>query len=90
MHRKAPWDDAYPPGLSADVEIETFPVHTLVDETAGKWPDRFAIDFRGSEIGYPALADAIDRTAQRFLNEVDAAADFLQDNQVSGVVMGRC
>lgn len=62
----APWELAYPPGLSADMEIETFPVHELVDRAAEQWPDRPAIDFRGRKISYAQLAEAINIVAARF------------------------
>ncbi len=63
----APWEISYPPGMKAGMEIETFPVHDLVDKAAAKWPDRAALDFRGRKISYRELADAIDIAAGRFV-----------------------
>ncbi|MEX0344489.1 MAG: AMP-binding protein [Rhizobiaceae bacterium] len=63
-----PWEDSYPPGLSAGMEIETFPVNDLVSEAAAKWPDRPALDFRGRKITYAELAAAIDIAAGRFVS----------------------
>ncbi len=63
-----PWEASYPPGLTAGMEIETFPVHDLVGEAAAKWPDRPAIDFRGAKITYRELAAAINATAARFVS----------------------
>ncbi len=61
-----PWEACYPPGMTAGMTIETFPVHDLVGQSAVKWPDRPAIDFRGRKISYGALAKAIDAAAARF------------------------
>lgn len=66
MAPAAPWERAYPPGLAADAEIATFPVHDLPDRAAAQWPERPAFDFRGRKISYAALAAAANAAASHF------------------------
>ena len=58
-----PWLDSYPEGVRWDIEIDPAPVQTLLDQTAGKWPNKPAVNFMGRQISYAELLDLANRTA---------------------------
>ncbi|RST88194.1 dicarboxylate--CoA ligase PimA [Aquibium carbonis] len=62
----APWRASYPAGLSPDVTLAGFPVHAIVDEAAGQWPDRTAAVFRGATVTFAELALQVDRAGRAF------------------------
>ncbi|MDN2579423.1 AMP-binding protein [Aquibium sp. ELW1220] len=62
----APWRALYPAGLSPDARLAGFAVHAIVDEAAGKWPDRAAAIFRDTTLTFGELAAQVDRTARAF------------------------
>jgi long-chain acyl-CoA synthetase len=62
----APWRARYPAGLSPDARLTGFAVHAVVDEAAGKWPDRTAAVFRDTTLSFADLAAQIHRTARAF------------------------
>ena len=47
-----PWLDSYPQGVRWDIDIDPAPVQTLLDQTAGKWPNKPAVNFMGRQISY--------------------------------------
>ena len=62
----APWRASYPAGLSPDATLAGFPVHGIVDEAAGQWPDRTAAVFRGVTMTFAELALQVDRAGRAF------------------------
>jgi long-chain acyl-CoA synthetase len=61
------WQQHYPPGVRADVELPVFPVHDIVSVAAQRWGDKTAIEFNGLAISYDRLAELIDRSAAAFV-----------------------
>ena len=59
-----PWIKSYPPGVRWDAPIAVGAVHQLLDDTARKWPDKFAIDFMGKRITYRELLDLANKAAK--------------------------
>jgi long-chain acyl-CoA synthetase len=62
----APWRASYPAGLSPDVTLAGFPVHVIVDEAAGKWPERTAAVFRDTTLTFGELAAQVHAAARAF------------------------
>jgi long-chain acyl-CoA synthetase len=63
----APWRNAYPPGLTPDVDLRGFPVHSIVDRAAAEWGDREAVVFRDRRMSFAELKGDADRAARAFL-----------------------
>lgn len=50
-------------GVDWDIKIKPKPLHTLVFESAGKFPDKTALIFYGNKVTYAQLAGCIVRAA---------------------------
>ena len=61
------WARSYPAGLSPDVALDTWPVHSLVERSAERWGDKTALVFRDTEVSYAELRSQVDRAASAFL-----------------------
>jgi len=53
-------------GVDWDIKIDPKPLHTLVFESARKYPDKTALIFYGHKINYPQLAGCVARAASVF------------------------
>ncbi|WP_127599431.1 AMP-binding protein [Nitratireductor alexandrii] len=62
----APWKAIYPPGLAPDTTLAAWPVHTIVDRAAARWPDKQAVCFRNARLSFSALSRETDRAARAF------------------------
>ena len=47
-----PWVESYPVGVRWNAALTTMPVQQLLDDTAARWADRPAREFRGRVISY--------------------------------------
>jgi len=61
-----PWIDSYPAGVRWDIDIEAMPVQRILDDSAARWPDNFALQFMGKRITYRDLKALTDRAAKGF------------------------
>ena len=61
------WARSYPAGLSPDVVLDTWPVHSLVERSAERWGDKTALVFRDTQVSYAELRSQVDRAASAFL-----------------------
>jgi long-chain acyl-CoA synthetase len=61
-----PWARSYPGGLSPDVVLDTWPVHTLVDQSADLFGAATAFVFRDATISYRDLKREVNRAAAGF------------------------
>jgi long-chain acyl-CoA synthetase len=68
MGSPAPWQSAYPPGLSAEAELAAFLIAEIPGRAAAQWDDKVAIEFRGREISYAELARMVDAAAGAFVS----------------------
>ena len=59
-----PWIKSYPAGVRWDAPIRVSPVHQLLDDTAARHPDKFALDFMGKRTTYRELQEATNRAAK--------------------------
>ena len=62
-----PWAGSYPGGLSPDVVLDTWPVHTLIDQGAVRFGDAVAFVFRDAKLSYRGLKREVDRAAAGFV-----------------------
>jgi len=74
----APWRASYPQGLSPDATLAGFPVHSIVDEAARKWPERAAAVFRDTTLTFGELAAQVHAAARAF-----RAADVARGTRVA-------
>jgi long-chain acyl-CoA synthetase len=58
-----PWVRHYQPGVPHTIEYPAHPVQRLLDDAAGRFPDRPALTFFGRDLSYRALRDLTDRCA---------------------------
>ncbi|MFW5824310.1 MAG: AMP-binding protein, partial [Marinobacter sp.] len=59
----APWFATYPPGVPHQPELSGCPVHRMLAEAAGRWPQRVAVSFMGRDLSYPELDSLVSRAA---------------------------
>ena len=59
-----PWLKSYPAGVRWDAPIRVSPVQQLLDDTAARFPDNFALDFMGKRTTYRELHEATNRAAK--------------------------
>jgi long-chain acyl-CoA synthetase len=59
-----PWIKSYPAGVRWDAPIAVGIVQRLLDDTAQKWPAKFAIDFMGKRMTYRELLDLTNKAAK--------------------------
>jgi long-chain acyl-CoA synthetase len=59
-----PWIKSYPAGVRWDAPIAVGVVHRILDDTAAKWPEKFAIDFMGKRIAYRELRELANKAAK--------------------------
>lgn len=61
-----PWLAHYPEHIDWHAAIDSQPLHTILEETAARHPERAAIYFLGKEWSYAALLKAVDQAAEGF------------------------
>ncbi len=61
-----PWARSYPGGFSPDVALDTWPVHTLLDQGAERFGDAVAFVFRDAKVSYRELKREVYRAAAGF------------------------
>lgn len=59
-----PWIKSYPPGVRWDAALNLAPVQTILEESAGRWPDKPAVEFMGKRITYRELDGLANRAAK--------------------------
>ncbi len=59
-----PWIKSYPAGVRWDLEIPPTPVQQILDDTAAKWPDNFALEFMDKRLSYRELHELTNRAAK--------------------------
>src|SRR5919202_797923 len=64
-----PWTKSYPPGVRWDAPLAIAPVHTILEESAARWPDKPALEFMGKRISYCEL-DALANHAAKGLQNL--------------------
>ena len=63
VYEEKPWLKAYPPEVSAEIEIPNKSVVDLFNEATDKWKDRTALVFYGKKISFGELREKADRFA---------------------------
>ena len=58
-----PWIDYYDAGIAWDAPLDAVPVHTLLERSAQKFPQRPAFDSLGFKLTWHAVAQQVDRFA---------------------------
>ena len=59
-----PWLKSYPPGVKWDLNVESAPVQSILDNGVAKWPDKPALEFMGRQFTYRELGALSDRVAK--------------------------
>ncbi|SFR77810.1 long-chain acyl-CoA synthetase [Marinobacter daqiaonensis] len=59
----APWFRNYPEGVPHQPELSGHAVHQMLAQSAGRWPDRSALNFMGRNISYQELDQLVSRAA---------------------------
>ncbi|HEY8384106.1 MAG TPA: dicarboxylate--CoA ligase PimA [Microvirga sp.] len=63
------WERSYPPGVSWDAPIRISTLPALLDEAAGRFGNRPAIEFRGRHLSFTEIAAQADRMAAALLRD---------------------
>lgn len=58
------WIDSYPAGVRPILDIPDITVHSFLDRTAEKYPDRAAVIFMGGKMTFSELKEQVDRLAR--------------------------
>lgn len=62
-YRRRPWLSSYPPWVPHAVDVPAVPLPALLDDAAGRRPDRVALAFLGGELTYGELRRQVDSVA---------------------------
>jgi len=58
-----PWIASYPPGCRWDAPLSVGTIGGLLDAAVARWAGRPALEYRGHQVSYAALGEAVDRLA---------------------------
>jgi long-chain acyl-CoA synthetase len=61
--RPFPWERSYPPAMDWDAPVDVMTLPAMLDEVAGEYGDRPALEYRGQRISYAGLRERADRFA---------------------------